>query len=71
MRPRLVNPRIERRRSAPQRLEAHRRRADRGAPEDLGVVHQEREQRGLRLGPVDEADPLLGRETKRGERRGR
>ena len=63
MGPIRVNSRIERHRSTPQRLQRHRRSADRRAPQDLGVVHQQRQQSGLRLRAVDEGDPLLGRET--------
>ena len=66
-----VNPGIERRGRASQRLQAHRRRADGRAPEHLGVVHQQREQRGLRLGPVDEGQAFLRGEAKRPEPHGR
>jgi hypothetical protein len=44
----------------PQRLEAHRGRRDRGAPQDPRVVHHEREEGGLGLGPVDEGESFLG-----------
>ena len=67
----LVDPGIERRRRAPERLQAHRRRADRGAPEHPGIVHQQRQQRGLRLGAVDEGEPFLGREAERAQAGGR
>ena len=67
MRPALVDPGIERSGGPAQRLQPHRRRTDGRAPEQLGVVHQERQHRRLGLGAVDEGDALLGREAERRE----
>jgi hypothetical protein len=63
MGPGRVNSWIERGGSAPQRLQAHRRSAECGPPQDLGVVNEESQQSGLGLGSIDEADPFLGSET--------
>ena len=66
-----VDPLVERRRRAAERLEAHGRRAHRGPPEHLGVVHQQRQHRGLGLRAVDEREPFLRREAERREPGGR
>ncbi len=63
----VVDPLVEGRGRAAERFQAHRRRAERRAPQDLGVVDHEGEQRRLGLGPVDEGEPLLGREPVRDE----
>jgi hypothetical protein len=58
-----MDPGIQRGRRAAQGFEAHGRGSNRSAPEDLGIMDQERQQRGLRLGTVDECDSLLGRKA--------
>ena len=70
----VVNAGVERRGRSAQRLEAHRRGADGRAPEHARIVHQEGQDRGLGLGPIDEGNAFLGpepvgRESRGGERR--
>ena len=55
----LVNPRVERRGRTAHGLEAHRGGGVRRAPQDPGVVHQQRRQPGLGLRAVDERQTLL------------
>ena len=54
VRPRIVDAGIERHGCAPHRLEAHRGRGVRAAPQHPGVMNQERGEPGLRLSAVDE-----------------
>jgi hypothetical protein len=58
----LVDPLVERGRRPQQRLEAHRRRAQRRAPQVARIVHREGQHRRLHLGAVDERETFLGLE---------
>ena len=59
VRARVVDPRVERLRGAAYRLEAHRRRRVRRAPQHPGVVHEQRRHPRLRLRPIHERQPLF------------
>jgi hypothetical protein len=60
----LVDPGIEWCRRAPECLEAHCRGRRRRAPENPGIVHQQRQDRGLHLRAVDEGQAFLRCEPK-------